>query len=76
MHPSRLAMLASRHAQRRAVVRSSGDSGGNHYTLECGHRFSTPPHFALTPKEPKPCTDCGREYVRTSPRYQSEFEPS
>lgn len=73
MHPDRLAYLAGRHAQRRAVIAKDVRTDEIILTLECGHHGHCVPH-----RDPRSLTDwdcrrCGEQHVLTSPLYAKEF---
>ena len=71
MHPSRLAMLAARHAPQVAVVSSDERSDGVTLMLACGHVGEMNQIF-MTPKVWS-CRACGESVVRNHPMYRCEF---
>ena len=74
MHPARLSFLATRHAQRRAVVSRDIRTDGVTLKLECGHEGHGVSHFDYSKTETWNCSECGAEFVRSAPQYAKEFE--
>jgi hypothetical protein len=74
MHPSRFSYLAYNNAQPRKIVKAERDNRGCYYELECGHKSSSAPHFSLAKLgDTRRCAKCGEAFVKSSPRYASEF---
>ena len=72
MHPARLALLAGRHAPRRAIVSKEFTPNGWPLVLECGHVGTCVAH--ATPGADWSCRACGEQIVRTAPQYANEFK--
>lgn len=75
MHPSRLNMLAHRHAPERAIVSRQGGVDGTAWIfyLECGHTARMVSHFDGSKAVTRRCDECGAEHVKTAPQYAGEF---
>lgn len=73
MHPSRLSFLAVKHEQQRAVISLDVRPDETRVALECGHTVTIAPHFDARHRSSYGCCACGENFVRTSPKYASEF---